>query len=335
MNQRTVPVLVAIIVGLLLVLFVTRGNDRGSNAPGQLLLPAFGPVANDTTMVMIQAPGDEDAVTLQRDEERWVVGSRQGYAADIGKLRQLIIALSEARVLEEKTSDPALYEKLGVDDPEGDGKGTRVTVSGPDFAYAIVLGDKTQGKYRFARDAAAAPSYLIDRDPDLPASADDWLLADLLDIGAQRVQRVSITHADGEVIVIAKDTEEQTDFTVLDIPSGRELSYATVANGIGGALSGLKLESVRPDTSADATTTTEFLTWDGLRITVEITTEEDESWVRISALAEDDASTPEESPAVSEAADINQRLGGWQYQLPDYKKNLLLRHWEDLLKATE
>lgn len=328
MNRRTIPILIAVIVGLLLMLFVLRGNDRDANVPGQLLLPAFGPVANDTTVVMIQGPGDDDAVVVQRVDEQWLVSSRESYAADIGKLRQLIIALAEAKVLEEKTSDPALYEKLGVDDPEGGGKGTRVTVSGPDFAYAVILGNKTQGKYRFARDAAATTSYLIDKDPTLPASADDWLLADILDIGARRVRKVSIAHADGELIVIAKDTEEQTDFSAVDIPSGRELSYATVANGIGGALAGLQLESVRPRVAAPATTTTEFLTWDGLTIKVEVVAEGDASWVSFSAAAsEADTAVPDE------AAAINQHLGDWQYQLPDHKKNLIVRRWADLLKA--
>lgn len=329
MNRKTVPVLGAIIAGLLLMLLVLRSND-GERISGQLLLPDFGPVANDTTSITIRGPEGSDAVTLHRVDEQWLVSSRDNYAADIGKLRQLVIALAEARILEEKTSDPALYEKLGVDDPDSGGKGRRVTVSGADFEYAVILGNSTQGKYRYARDVAAAPSYLIDKDPSLPTTTDDWLLADLLDISAQRIKHVSIAHADGESIVIAKDTEEQTDFSVQDIPTGRELSYATVANGIGGALAGLKLESVRPEVAAPATTTTNFLTWDGLAITAEIVADGDESWIRFSA-----ATSDAESTVTDEVAAINRRLAGWQYQLPDYKKDLLVRHWNDLLKATD
>jgi hypothetical protein len=330
MNRKAVPVLAALIAGLLLMLLVLRGNDGSDVAPGQRLLPDFGAVANDTTMVAIQAPDDSDLVSLQRIDGQWVVSTRDNYAADIGKLRQLIIALAEANILEQKTSDPERYERLGVDDPESGGKGTRVTVSGPDFEYAVILGNRTQGKYRYARDAAVAPSYLVDRDPTLPASADDWLLPDLLDIAAKRVKRVSIAHADGESIVISKDTEEQTDFSVLDIPADRELSYATVANGIGGELASLKLEAVRPRIEAPATTTTVFLTWDGLTVTAEIVADGDESWVGFSAAASDEASA-----ATDEIATINQRLAGWQYQLPDYKADLLVQRWADLLKAAE
>jgi hypothetical protein len=33
------------------------------------------------------------------------------------------------------------------------------------------------------------------------------------------------------------------------------------------------------------------------------------------------------------AAAINERVGGWQYRLQDYKKDLLTRGWDDILKA--
>ena len=39
----------------------------------------------------------------------------------------------------------------------------------------------------------------------------------------------------GETIVIEKSEREQTDFDVSGIPDGRELTYATVGNGIAGA----------------------------------------------------------------------------------------------------
>lgn len=329
MKRKTVPTLIAMIAGLLLVLLVLRSND-GEQASGQLLLPAFAAVANDTSAILVQGPDGVEAVSLQRVDEHWRVGSRNDYPADIGKLRQLVVALAEARILEEKTSDPDLYEKLGVDDPES-GKGSRVTVSGQNFEYAVILGDRTQGKYRYARETAATASYLIDQDPTLPASADEWLLADILDIAAKRVKRISIAHADGETIVIAKDTEEQTDFSVLDMPDGRELSYATIANGIGGALAALKLQSVRQRIEASAaTTTTEFQTWDGLSISMQIVTEDDESWIGFAA-----AASETEGAIADEAEDINKRLTGWQYQLPDYKNDLLVRRWDDLLKAPD
>jgi hypothetical protein len=330
MNRKTVQVLAAIIVGLVLALLVLDSNDDSDIVAGRPLLPELRTVANTATQVTIQGPDAGEVVTILRNDDGWTVSTRDNYAADVGKLRQLIIALADANIIEEKTSNPEQYEKLGVGDPVGGGKGSRVTISGPDYTYAVILGSQTQGKFRYARIDGAQTSYLIDKDPTLPLAADDWLSPDILDIGAARVQRVSITHADGEVVVIAKDTQEQTDFVVLDVPHGRELSYATVANGIGGALAGLKLEDVRARVEAAAATIVKFDLWDGFSITAEVVVADDQTWISFAAAVAGD-----EASAAEEVATINGRLGGWQYRIPDYKKNLLVRRWDDILKTAD
>jgi hypothetical protein len=325
-----VRVLAALIIGLVLVLLALRGNDGSDVATGQPLLPELQAAANTATQVVIRASGSDEAVTIQRTEDRWTVGERGNYAADVSKLRQLVIALADADVVEEKTSNPEQYEKLGVGDPDNGGTGTKVTISGPDYAYTVILGNKTQGKFRYVRVDGNPTSYLIDKDPTLPSSADDWLLADILDIAAQRVQKVSISHADGETIVIAKDDQQQTDFVVRDIPDGRKLSYPTVANGIAGALGALKLEGVRARIAAPATTTVAYALWNGVTIGAEVVADGDQSWVSFAATM-----AGEEAGAADEAAAINARLDGWQYRLPEYKQNLLTRRWDDILQAAD
>ena len=49
-----------------------------------------------------------------------------------------------------------------------------------------------------------------------------------------------------------------------------------------------------------------------------------------------DGSTNQEpgaSATDSEAEHLMSRLSGWQYEIPGYQKNLLIRRWDDLLKA--
>jgi len=259
-----------------------------------------------------------------------VVSSRDNFPADLGKLRQLIIALADARIVEEKTADPEQYEKLGLDMPGQDSGGTQITVAGPDFSYTVVLGTQAQGKFRYARVEGEAASYLIDQNPTPATTAGDWLQTDLLDISAQRVQGVSILHADGESIVIAKQDQEQTDFRVQDIPTGRELSYPTVANSIGGALSALQLEDVRASVAATPVATVEFQTFDGYKIDATAVAEGDKTWVSFVA-----AVSNEDADAAASVSTLNERLQGWQFMLPDYKKNQLLRRWNDILKAAD
>ncbi len=331
MTRKTIHALVAIIVGLVLLLVVLRTGDIDRMPmAGQNLLPDFKSVANDVTELRVVRPDDEEGVTIRGLDDSWVIASRDDYAADLGKLRSLIIGLADAQVVEEKTSNPEHYSKLGVDDPEDGGKGTKIVLSGPSFTYSVVLGNTAQGSKRYARIADAATSYLIDQELDLPTATGDWLMPDIVDVDAGDVQRVTIFHADGETIVIEKAEREQTDFDVADIPEGRELSYATVGNGVAGALAKLTLDDVRVREDLSPTTTTTFETWDGLTVTAEVVSEDESTWIAFSA-----QSTVGEPPVTDRASGINSRVSGWQYRIADYKKNLLIRRWDDILKSTD
>ena len=330
MTRRSVQVLAAAVVGLLLLFVVTQRSDRFETLPADvLLLPDFRSNANAVRRVEIRRPGDEPADAIVQTDGEWSVSARDGYKADFGKLSKLIIALAEARILEEKTSNPERYAALGVDDPLEGGGGTRLTVAGDDFSYAVILGDAARGDFRYVRLADANTSYLVDQALAIPEETTGWLNPGIVDIGSQRVRRVSISHADGECIVIEKDSEEATDFSVLDVPEGRELSYESVGNSVGGALDALELEDVRKAVDAQADTTTVFETWDGLTITVAILSAEDSSWLSFAASAAADMSDN------ADVVSINERVSGWQFRITDFKKNALTRRWEDMLREKE
>ncbi len=347
MTSKTVQILAATIVGLILLLLVTRSNDDSDAiVSGGRLLPDFKAVANDVTVVTISRSDESENLQIRRDADGWVVTERDDYPADIGKIRQLIIALADAEIVEEKTANPENYDRLGVADPDTGGSGTEVVVSGDGFSHSVILGDTAQGNFRYARVTDNQTSYLIDQNPDLPTAVGDWLTADLIDLAAARVRRVRISHADGETIVIEKSEEAQTDFTVLDIPDGRELSYAAVANSIGGALTSLTLEDARAATGDTRTTTVVFETWDGLTVSAGIVAEGDDAWVTFSADAAPvvsdkaseetvDASASAKPSPIEEADEINTRLSGWQYQIAVYKRDMLVRRWDDILKSLE
>jgi len=299
MSRKTIQFLAALVVGLVLLLVVIKETDHNGSPQTRPLLPDLESRANSADTVIIAREKDAGNVTLHRDDEHWTVVERDGYPVDIAKLRSLIVALAGASIIEEKTSNPDLYGKLGVDDPGEGGDGTKVTISGDGFSETVILGKTAQHDFRYARVPGQATSYLIDKNPDLPEKVGGWLAPDILDIPSKRVRRVSITHADGETIVIAKDSRDLTDFSVRDLPAGRELSYASVGNGIAAVLANLKLEDVRAKVDAPAETKTVFDTWNGLQITAEVTPDGDDSWVAFSAQSVPVESATEPAPAKS------------------------------------
>ena len=348
MTRRTLKTLLAVVAVLIGLLAVVELSENGSEpALDRLLLPGLKAAFNDVDSVTVTR-GGEPPVSIEAEGGEWVVAERGGYAADVGKVREVLLALADARVVEEKTSNPERYAQLGVDEPAAGRDSARIDITAGDRQFAVIVGNPSQRNFRYVRLPDAPASLMVDRNPQLPATAGDWLRPDVLDIAGERIRAVGIVHADGEEIRISKSEHGAGTFTVDNLPDGRELSYPAVANGIGGALTGLTLEDVRAAVAGEPAVTTRFETFDGLVVTASLVTDDAGTWIGLSAAAdvmpaaatepgnaaaEDVAERGTTADPAQEAADINARLGRWQFRVADHKANLLKRRWEDVLKT--
>jgi hypothetical protein len=318
------------LIAILVIAFLILDYGNNSSSASNKLIPDLESQMNDVSSVVIRK-GNE-SVTVQKSSDGWVVVERSEYPANIGTLRDLLLGIADAQIIERKTSDPDKYHLIGVNDPSDEAsESVEVVIAGDDFEHSVLLGTPAQSNYRFARPKDQAQSVLIDQNPDIPDGAGGWLANELVDIGAERVQQVIITHADGEKVTVEKPSPDAPNFDLIDIPDGRELSYPTVANGMAAALAELMLDDVRsaPAQPSTPVTTATIRTFDGLQI--DVTEDEDGAWLSFLATAADIA----ETDVQDEAAQINDRVKGWQYAIPEHKASLLKRRIEELLKAEE
>jgi hypothetical protein len=371
MSKRALLILLAAVaVLILLAVFGQRGDDMPGSIQGTALVPELQAALNDVERVAVVKGGGETVATLERRADTWVVAEKNGYRADVAKIRESLIALAEARVLEQKTANPQLHGRLGVEDIETDtAAGIAISVTaGARELPTVILGDAEGPKYRYARRAGEAQSYLIDRDPDVPRNSSQWVESTIIDLRAPRVQQVTITHPDGEVVAISKSDPAATAFEVANVPAERELLYAGVANVIGSALRELNLEDVEPigadelAEQAQQEVVVEYRTFDGLVITARGLERNDASWVRFDAafdpeqaalFAAETAAGPEASgedpssiepdgeagnPAgdaddpAAEAQRVNERVAGWRYRIAGYQYDQMTRRMTDLLQ---
>jgi hypothetical protein len=370
MSKRILVGLVVLVVVLAVLAVVgQRGDDGAPSSQGAALAPALDDALNDVERVTLTKAGGEVIATLVRRPESWVVAEKSDYRADVGKIRQGLVALAEARILEQKTSNPEYYARLGVEDV-ADAKATGIaigfTASGRELP-TLILGNAEGAKFRYARREGEMQSYLIDRAPDLPRSAAQWVDTQIIDVRGERVREVTITHADGEVVTIAKTASEATNFDVANVPDGRELLYPGVANVVGNALRELKLEDVQTAATEEGSedVRVEYRTFDGLVVTVRGREQDDQSWVTFEASFDPEATQPtaatpasstanpagdeaeadaapagsSATPSTAEPADvatetqrINQRVGGWRYRIAGYQYDQMTRRMSDLLK---
>ena len=331
MSKRAIVIVTAALL-VLLVLVLVGQRDTTPEGNGTAFVPGLAAALGDLERVTVVKANGETVATLEKRPESWVVADKQGYAANSTKLRQALTALGEASILEQKTANADLHDRLGVEDVTvSDAAGISLAFTAPGHELpTIILGNAEGSRYRYARRAGEAQSYLIDRNPDVPRAAAQWVDAVIVDVRGERVREVTITHADGEVLRLSKASAELANFEVADVPEGRELSYPGVANVVGNALRELNLEDVAPaaEAPADGATIVEYRTFDGLAVRITGTESGDESWISLVASADAGA-----ADATAEAARINAKVGGWRYKIAGFQYDQMTRRMTDLLKA--
>lgn len=354
MSSRTFIILIAIILAMVALFYTTPSEF--DDIEQELFLPALKAGINDVDKITITGTNNEVVATVERGDTQWSVAERSGYPANVGKIRSNLIALADAMIVEAKTTDPALYERLGVQDlDQPDASGTRIDIDGPGQSISLIVGETgIRGNMAYVRATDSEQSYLITADLDLGAETADWLVREIINISSSEIRSVTISHPDGNSLGIEKSSRDETGFTVLDIPEGRELSYDSIADPIGGLLTALTLETVERASELDLGETdpivARFETFDGRLIIADAYQLEDVTKVRFRVTADEALAAPspnadESSPdaegqlttetfssVAAQAEELNARLDPWVFTLPSFKSDQLLKKTEDLLK---
>jgi hypothetical protein len=329
MTARRVSVLFGIGLFIIaLAAWVSSRNPSGEDSiVGTAVLPGLEGSLNDITRIRITKAGGTRA-TLDRQAGGWVVAER-GYPADSGKLRKLLLDLGSLEVIERKTSIARNYRVLGVQDPTSPkATGARIDIVAPGKSWSLIVGnsmDANDGYVRVvdsAQSLLAKPLILVDADPKL------WLDPTILDIAQSRVSEILEQPAKGAEFSVAREKKTEANFTVRGVPRGRELTGADAADSMGSALSSLTLTDVRKSAAAPKDTKVShavFRTFDGLEIDVSGYQEASDDYIEVFAKAADKA-------ADAEAGQINSRVQGWEYEIPDYRYSEIFQPLDGLLK---
>ena len=342
MTPRTLIILISALVIFSLLAILGQQEQQPENAGAIVFLPTLKDSLDEINQMGLVGAGGEMIATLNRGVEGWSIMERDNYPADSQKIRHTLLSLAEAKIMEVKTSNPEWHDRLGVEAIENSNAGgISVSLVGADMPVNIILGNTVGNNQAYIRQVDESQSYLIDQDPKVGGSVTDWLNAEILAIARERIQRITVTHPDGEALTVFKADTEQANFTVDNIPADRELQYDSVANVIGNVLSSLNLRDVELRADDDTPVTiTEFRTFDGLVITAESIEREENAWVAFRASYESSSQlTGEEGPSTqeialdveTEARELDQRLNNWRYHVATYQADQMSRRMSDLL----
>ena len=253
------------------------------------------------------------------------------------KLRGMLTALTELRLVEQRTTDPAEYARLGVEDPtQKDANSDLLVVS--DAAgkpiVQLIVGHRrirTQGNVPeqvYVRRPDEAQSWLAEGSLEVDADPQLWLDRDIMNIDHARIASVKVTrgettlefaHDSGKLKLTAPaDHPPLDDYKLDDVDRGLEL---------------LNFQDVRADKAAqgdqgaqgDKVGEAVFTTTDGMAVTVTVLHSGKDVWTSFKVAG--DAKTKDEADR------LNARLAGGSYQLGNWKEKSLVPTLDDLKAA--
>lgn len=332
----------AVVVAAIFLLLPAQTARDGVGTAGELL-PGFSENVNEVDRIVAVGAGGNVVATVQRDEQGWSVAELSDYPADLDTVRTVLASLAQAQLIENKTSNPDYYSRLGVEDVSlADASGIRLDLSAGDQDWSLIIGNEAPDRGGFyLRQADAEGSVLADFDEDVPGDASGWVDSRVIDILAGEVAEVQIMHPNGETVTARKVSADESDFTLMELPEGRELVSAWSINSLGSALSTLDFEAVEVFAAGgehDWAQAVEIRTvlFSGLTVDAQLLREEGGDFLKLHASAPYPEAEDEENTELIAAVDeINQRVEGWVYEIPASKAEALVKRLEDLLREPD
>jgi len=338
MQNRGLILLAAATAALVVLAVVAIATgDRGVSraAPGERAFPALVAKLGDVSSVGIKR--NALALTFVRDGDNWLVAEKGNYPAAAGKVRQIVLGMADAMLVEPKTQKAEFYPRLDVGDP-GNGKSTLVTLkdkSGTTLAELIVgkrrydrLGTGTDGIY--VRKPGDAETWLARGSLEFSDQLSSWLDRRILDIPEKRIAKAILTQPDGTKLVITRAKPEDK-FTVEDAPADAKFKSETTTNEPAMALETLDLDDVKPAAELPVpdkdVVVASFTTFDGLTVDVRLLDKDDMHWGAVSAVGS--------GAAEAEAKTIGDKTSRWTYAIPAYKATQMKMKLSDMLEPAK
>lgn len=248
----------------------------------------------------------------QTEDGRWVLPGKGGYAARFEFVKRAVNGMAKLMLVERKTARPDWHAEMDLVAPEEKGKAREITLydASGNVLAALLMG-KIQEAPSIAQDGTVYVRRMGEDQAWLargfltlnPAEA-EWLDKSLFEISRERVREAVISPEGSDAYTLTRADPAALDFTLADLPKGREALSSSALNGVGSALEGLAFEDVVAQGSIDFSKASRaaFTTFEGLTVVITIAGQDGEAWATFTAIADPSLAVPEktEAPAPAE-----------------------------------
>jgi hypothetical protein len=350
----------ATVVSLLLAVGLYSGASRWSTGviEGSAFLPDLPRDLPKVTAVEVTQGGRK--LTLERAGEAWRVRDRGGYPAKTEAVRQLLVQLAEARLIEPRTSVKTRHALLELEEPsaaDAKSRGVRLLDQSGKPVASVVLGKarfEAFGSGRsglYVRRAGEDQSWLATGDPKVTADLRDWVDTKLLALEAAKVAKVVLEHPGEEPLVVERtpaeakaDTAKPANatpipppaaakdgkFRVAKVPDGMKLKKDAGVDQIVDGFASIDFEDVRKldaAPSGDKVSIVKVEQEGGPALTLRLRRDGDAAWLSLEAAGAD-------GDAKKKADEINAKAKGWEYKIPTWKADQIGKRRADLFETS-
>lgn len=305
-------------------------DDKG---PREAMMPAMSARAGE--LAAIEISREKETVRLANKDGRWVYESGEGYPVDEAKARELVLALTEARLVERKTAMKDRHELLGLGDHTAPGSNARLlrlfNASGETLGE-IVLGRPAYDMMEaskggtYVRRPGEDQTWLADRPLQVSLSIRDWVKTRLIDLDVKTIKSVRIER-EGEEPYEIKRAADGSQHELAVMPAGKKLKYVSAADDVVEAISLIEFRNVRKAGAASALPLkgrATFETDNGFKPVVEFRSDGSKAWISVTASGSE--------AAKSEVDDLTARTTGWEFEVPQTELNAVLVKLADLVE---
>ena len=326
-RQRFTLLLIAALVIITGALYLAKERNQPQETQGVALLPSLANDLNTVTAVLVRKGSATATLTLHKTDERWTVAERADYPADVAKIRKLLLSLRDAKIVEQKTADPARFSTIGVEDPAAGepatptALGAEVTVVAPGRKYAVIVG-KPVGEGTFVRRVGENQTYGVEPAISMETEPRFWIDSRLLDVPVALIQSVDVKPAAGAAYSLHRLNPADNSYSLDGVPAGRKALDAHALAPGPTTFSSLTAEDVAPAGNVDfgqASQVVVTLT-DGNIITLTGTVNADKHWLEVKATKD---------------AALTAKTQGRAVEIASYRYDAIFKPLEQLLVPKE
>lgn len=338
--MKITPKQFAILAAVTALSVVTAGScysyyNRWSagRVEGRAVLPNL---ARDLASVAaIEVRQGDKKLLLERAGDQWKLKDRAGYPANPEKVRALVVSLIDAQLIEPKTAAADKLKLLDLDDPAGkDAKSKLVRLldaSGKTVAE-VVLGKSRWDAFgsgkggTYVRLPSDTQTWLATGEPKAPTEMRDWVQTAVIELESKKVTKVTVERPGDKPLVVERGDDKEQKFKLTEIPEGKKPKQS-VLDQIPSGLASIDLDDVRKldaTPSGDKVSVVNLEAEGGLKVTYRLRKDGDAAWLSLTATGDGDTK--------KKADEINAKASGWEFKIPQWKADQILKHGDDLFE---